>query len=336
MEYDSSNLPPAGWLHSRHGIPAMFRDSFGHTAWWSAEQQTAIRTALDRWASRTFAHPLHACTGYVCPASTRATPRVQRGPRQRHTLGYFVDQLHRTDSAAGLILYGIDVALHPLTAAIRGGPAGLDLHRYDVLLHSGTVGLSLIAGMVKTWTRPHVDTAGDSVWQLLVEGEKLWVLARPEKKDAMKAQFHKDRTIRWSQFETTDRDWLVDNRCLQILQRAGDLLYIPSGWVHMVCHLTDTIAINSNLLHGWDFASAVDALDFGRFDEGEWGMYEAAYRLAVAPTAAVGLRWDEAETRAVWERKRQQWLAGVAQREEAAKEEAGAGQQSKRVKRKGG
>jgi hypothetical protein len=98
----------------------------------------------------------------------------------------------------------------------------------------------------KTWTRPHVDAAGHSVWQQLVEGEKMWILARPEKKDVIQAHFHDERTVRWSQLATEDSEWLEDNRCFMVLQRAGDLLYnvIPRGWPHMCTHLTDTIALN--------------------------------------------------------------------------------------------
>ena len=281
--------------------------------------------ALDRWASRTYDHPLHDCFGYILAASTRARARVQRGDRQRHKLGYFVKQLHESNSAAGLIMYNIDVSTHPLTAAFRTGPAGLDLHRYDVLHHSGTASLTLIAGMCKTWTRPHVDTAGDSVWQQLVQGEKLWILARPEKKDEMKAYFHDERTVHWSHLATEDSDWLADNRCYMVLQRAGDLLYIPSGWPHMCSHLTDTIALNCNLLHSRDFTDAIDSLDFARLSDADFAMYEAAYQLAVSPTTPAALRCDAAETQAVWERKQQQREAGTAERERAMKEAAAQG-----------
>ena len=342
MEYSLTNLPPPDWLFARHGLPAIFRDTFGHTTWWTSQQQTAIKTAFDRWASSTYDHPFHACSGYVLPASTRAAPAVQRRDRQRHTLRYFVDQLHRTDSTAGIILYGVDVSTHPLTATFRTGPAGLNLHQFDVLYHSGTCNLTLITGMCKTWTRPHVDTAGDSVWQMLVEGEKMWILARPEKKDAMKVHFHDNRTMRWSQLETEDKDWLVDNRCLMVLQKAGDLLYIPKGWPHMCTHLTDTIALNSNLLHTWDFASAMDGMDFNRLSEEEVAMYQAAYTLSTAidSTTPVGLRWGVREAEAAWERKTQERMAGAAEKEREMKEaeaaEAAKGEKQGRKKRKGG
>ena len=335
MEYNVNNRPPANWLFSRHGIPAVFRSTFSHTLWWTAEQRQAIRDAFERWASATYHHPLHDCYGYVLPASIRAPPTVQRGHRQRHTLGYFVSRLHSTNSDAGVILYGVDVSTHPSTAAFRTGPAGLDLHRYDVLHQSGTCNLTVIAGMTKTWTRPHVDTGGDSVWQLLVEGEKLWILARPEKKDAMKAHFHDQRTVRWSQLETEDKDWLSDNRCLMLVQRAGDLLYIPSGWPHMVTHLTDTIAINANLLHRWDFVSAINSLDFSTLEEGDVAMYERAYRLAVAPVSVPGLSIEEAQ--AAWERKREEIAAGAAQKQkEAAEAETEQQAERKSKRRKGG
>jgi len=308
----------------------MFRDTFGHTSWWTAEQQAAIRTAISGWATDA-QHPFLPLFGFTSPASTRSTPIRQR-ESQRHTLDFFVRQLHNRpkDSSEGLILYGCDVSAHPLAAEFRSGPAGLDLHKYDILHHSGTINLTLIAGMSKTWTRPHVDKGMDSTWQMLVEGEKLWLLARPEKKEAMKVHFNDQRTVHWSQLELSDKDFLVDNRCLMVLQKAGDLLYIPAGWPHMVKHLTDTMAINSNVLHGWDFASAISRLEFARFDEGEMASYEAAYSLAVAPTTPLGLRWDAVETRGVWERKVQQRDADIAERESKEKEEAEAVPQRKK------
>ena len=318
MEYNGSNLPPPDWLFARHGLPAIFRDSFDGTAWWTLEQKTAIKAALDRWASPTYDHPLHPCSGYILPASTRATPAIQRDNRQRHTLRYFIDRLHYTTSTAGLILEEVDVSTHPSTVPFRAGPAGLDLHHFDVLHHSGHCTLALIAGMRKTWTRPRVDTAGRSVWQLLVEGKKLWILARPEKKEAMGRHFHDERTVRWSQFDTEDKAWLVDNRCLMVHQRAGDVLYIPQGWSHMCTHLSDTLTLQSNLIHSWDFASALSGLDFRRLSEEEVALYRAAH--AVAIDAIAGLRWGVTEVEAMWKRKMQERRAGEAERERAMKE----------------
>ena len=333
MEYNSLNPVPADWLSQRHGVPAIFRDTFGTTAWWTSQQQHDIKAAIARWASPTIVHPFHSCSGYVIHASTRSTPAVQRGIRQRHTLDYFVQQLHRTKSSAGIIMYSIDVATHPLTASFRTGPAGLDLHRYDVLHHSGTTALTLIVGMHLTWTRPHVDTAGDSVWQMLVEGEKLWILARPEAKDAMKAQFHDDKTLRWSQLDTDDREWLSDHRCLMVLQKAGDLLYIPKGWPHMCTHLTDTIALNCNLLHSWDFASAMAGLDFNRLAPEEVEQYRTALAVAVSSTTPAGLGWAADEAQATWERKMKEREASAEEqkrREEEAEEQAEPVQESER------
>ena len=96
----------------------------------------------------------------------------------------------------------MNLSTHRSTKAFRTRPAGLDLHRYDVLHHSGTTNLTLTAGMKHTWSSLHVGIGRDSAWQQLVEGEKLHILARPEEQDAMKAHFHDDRTVHWSQLET--------------------------------------------------------------------------------------------------------------------------------------
>ena len=78
MKYDSASPPPDDWPLCRHSLPAVFRSTFSYPAWWTAEQQQAIRAALDGWATSAVDHPLDGCYGYTHSASTKATPAVQR------------------------------------------------------------------------------------------------------------------------------------------------------------------------------------------------------------------------------------------------------------------
>ena len=43
--------------------------------------------------------------------------------------------------------------------------------------------------MKNTYTRQHVDEGGDSTWSMLLEGQKMWILARPELRSDFEQRF---------------------------------------------------------------------------------------------------------------------------------------------------
>ena len=69
----------------------MFRDSFGHTRWWSSEQQQAIRVFCKDWSSDPD-HPIRRLQGYMTHSSPK---RTSTGDFLNHTVGYWIDRLHK-------------------------------------------------------------------------------------------------------------------------------------------------------------------------------------------------------------------------------------------------
>lgn len=292
MEYTTLIPPPPRWLAVRHrDLPAMFRDTFSNTQWWSAEQQQAIRACFRDWDSDSNHHLIDG-KGFVTSSSTRSRPRSAH-PYQNHTVKFYLSQLStRGNDTTALILYGV-----PLTSdndkhgvqCFRHGPAGLHLHQTDVHFHTDAsrTELTLLVGMENSWTRPHVDRGGDSTWQMLLDGNKLWVLGRPEHRHAMLARFSADNTPEWWRWSDEERRFFADHRCVMFMQAPGDLIYIPAGWVHMVKHVTDTVAFQGSMLNSWHFAAALSDLSWAALSNDERAMYTAAYEFVSAQPGTV-------------------------------------------------
>ena len=150
------------------------------------------------------------------------------------------------------------------------------MYRSDCHFHHdpASTHLHLVAGMKNTFTRPHVDDGGDSTWSMLLEGQKLWLLARPERKDEFRNYFSDDRVIRWYQWTTADKQFLCDSDVLMVVQRSGDMIYVPYGWVHTVKHLSNTLALNAAILHGWNLCAALSSPAFNRCNDAERAFFQ--------------------------------------------------------------
>ena len=164
------------------------------------------------------------------------------------------------------------------------------MYRSDCHYHTDPVSthLHVIAGMKNTYTRPHVDDGGDSTWSMLIEGQKLWLLARPEHKDDFRQHFPDDRVIAWWSWSSADKQFLLSRDVLMVVQRPGDLLYIPYGWVHTVKHLSNTLALNGAILHGWNLCAALSSASFGRCSDEERALFR---RVCEAACRAPGEVW---------------------------------------------
>ncbi|KAF2979601.1 hypothetical protein EK904_003878 [Melospiza melodia maxima] len=108
-----------------------------------------------------------------------------------------------------------------------------------------------------SWTPFHADVFRSYSWSANVCGRKKWLLY-----PAGQEEFLKDRHGNLP-FDVTAPD-LRDKRIyprysqsqppLEILQEAGEIVFIPSGWHHQVHNLEDTISINHNWVNGCNVA----------------------------------------------------------------------------------
>ena len=111
-----------------------------------------------------------------------------------------------------------------------------------------------------THTNTHTDWYGaDAVGQLL-EGEKLWIAAPAECWNDFVALFPQDQP----HFDITSEE--AKSRFnklaelplgLAVHQRAGDIIYMPSGWPHAVINLTATSSIGWSYLRAWNLHECI-------------------------------------------------------------------------------
>ena len=289
MQYHHALQPPRDWCVNRHrDLPCIFRDTLLST-WWSREQQRAIADTFTAWDTDPN-HRLLQCKGYLSPASILLPLSAQTQPTN-HFLRYYVDRLHSraSDTSDGLIIYGVDISSIQSATPLRHGPAGLDMYRSDCHFHFDPTSthLHVVAGMKHTYTRPHVDDGGDSTWSMLLEGQKLWLLARPECKDDFRRHFPDDRLIRWYQWTPADKKFFVDYDVMMVTQRPGDVIYVPYGWVHTVKHLSNTLAFNGAILHGWNLCAALSSPSFNRCSDAERALFQRVCEAACRAPAQV-------------------------------------------------
>ena len=290
VEYTSQLLPPADWLTHRHrDTPAVFRDSFSHSHWWSDEQRAVIRRYFANWNTDT-THSIRQLAGYCTSTQPNSTP-ANHADYPNHYVSYYLNHLHSRSShptATGLILYGAFLPPHaPITVALRNGPAGLHIHANDSIhLSNSNSTLNVIVGMQHMQTKVHVDTGSECVWHLLLEGQKLWLISRRENEAAMRAAFPDSARHRWQRWTAETRKWVSDTRSILVVQDAGDIVYLPADWPHAVKHLTDTLALQATAIQPWDVERSL--MDFN-IEEGDIARLRGTYEYAIEHAAQLGV-----------------------------------------------
>ncbi|KAI8082870.1 uncharacterized protein BX664DRAFT_339297 [Halteromyces radiatus] len=117
----------------------------------------------------------------------------------------------------------------------------------------------LVIGEARSGTGIHTDPLGTSAWNALLKGHKRWALFPPNTPKnivdpPMKPYDHEG--VSWfSQVfpKFHMRDDPTDVRTLgqrlgmvEVLQRPGEIIFVPGGWHHVVMNLDMTIAVTQN------------------------------------------------------------------------------------------
>ncbi|WP_208757691.1 cupin-like domain-containing protein [Priestia megaterium] len=98
-------------------------------------------------------------------------------------------------------------------------------------------------GPKNTWTPLHCDFANTSAWNALLAGEKKWVFYSPEQTPYM----YKGKV---DAFNPNLKEFPEFSKSIPMYgtQRAGDIVYTPSGWWHQVRNETHTICVSENFI----------------------------------------------------------------------------------------
>lgn len=89
-----------------------------------------------------------------------------------------------------------------------------------------------------TFTPLHHDVHGSFSWSANICGVKRWLFWRPDQANMVKHLY-----------DPREEEGIP--KPIVITQRAGEIVFVPSNWYHMVENVTDTISIN----HNWANAS---------------------------------------------------------------------------------
>lgn len=146
----------------------------------------------------------------------------------------------------------------------------------------------LVVGPAKTGAPWHLDPHGTSAWNALLSGRKRWALYPPGTVPPG-VSVKSDAGERVTDFTAplSAAGWYLAvyptlspaEKPLEFVQRAGDLVYIPSGWWHQVLNLEETVSVTQNYVSAANlcnvmaevFADGAEGLGQLEVDEGESG-----------------------------------------------------------------
>ncbi|CAI5981270.1 unnamed protein product [Closterium sp. NIES-64] len=150
----------------------------------------------------------------------------------------------------------------------------------------------LVAGPQRSGAGWHVDPALTSAWNTLLAGRKRWALYPPGKvppgvtlrvdDDSGDVDYDGPTSLKW---------WLEvypllrpEDKPMEVMQRPGETIYVPSGWWHSVLNLDLTVAVTQNFASSANFDCVCLDMVPGRHR----GVARAG-RLAIE----AGEKWDE-------------------------------------------
>ena len=110
----------------------------------------------------------------------------------------------------------------------------------------------LIIGPMRSGSSFHIDPNSTSAWNAVVKGAKKWILFPPDvnppgvhpSSDGSEVASPVSITEWFMNFYAQTKHW--KKRPVECICRAGEVLFVPNGWWHLVVNLEDSIAITQN------------------------------------------------------------------------------------------
>ncbi|CAI2188621.1 6410_t:CDS:2 [Funneliformis geosporum] len=124
----------------------------------------------------------------------------------------------------------------------------------------------LIIGPARSGSTFHKDPNSTSAWNAVITGSKKWILYPPDVlppgvfTSADEAEVTSPVSImEWhlNFYNETQKSKL---RPLEVICKAGEIIFVPNGWWHMVINLEDSIAITQNFVGTWNLRNVLSFL----------------------------------------------------------------------------
>lgn len=153
----------------------------------------------------------------------------------------------------------------------------------------------MIIGDRGSYTAPHYDFFGMDGYLQLVEGEKLWWFAPLSSEAAFRSHFD-DANISVTSPTKDKTQRLAAMQAFAIHQRAGDLVFVPGGWIHCVKNLTNTVSYGGSYLRAWKLPVTLLHLMSTSAEDARVLNWEKAFAKAFANPALYGISPEEASS----------------------------------------
>lgn len=97
-----------------------------------------------------------------------------------------------------------------------------------------------------SYTDFHIDFGGTSVWYHILKGKKIFWMVPPTE---LNLQTFEEWTLSGMQQDVFFGDTVEE--CFRVELQAGNTFFIPSGWIHAVYTLEDSLVFGGNFLHSF-------------------------------------------------------------------------------------
>lgn len=105
----------------------------------------------------------------------------------------------------------------------------------------------------------HSDVFSSFSWSTNIVGTKRWIFFPPNEEDKLRDGLG---NLPFDILKETHQSQMLEKniRSFEVIQRAGQTVFVPSGWHHQVWNLEDTISVNHNWFNGCNIHLIWDAL----------------------------------------------------------------------------
>ena len=113
-----------------------------------------------------------------------------------------------------------------------------------------------------SWTPLHCDVFGSYSWSANICGEKMWLFLPPGDEvcfEDINGKLAPDIThINNNDLYPRSHE---SKQPIRVVQSAGEIIFVPSGWHHQVLNMKDTISINHNWFNGFNLEFVAKRLE---------------------------------------------------------------------------